>query len=141
VSFSGLINLADIGLPWEPDTELDVVCERLWDVARMAYVNLEHPPNYSAAHWYEDQTEISLPIDTRALRDKAVPKPSNVIKYRRRSKPPVLSPPSIREPSEDVMFIGDDVPMIDPNGNRQNDDSHDGNSNKGNDDPGIQFLE
>ena len=42
ISFSGLVKLRDIGLPWVEDMSLDVVCERLWDVARLAYFDEEH---------------------------------------------------------------------------------------------------
>ena len=45
VSFSGFVNTADIGLDWTMDMPIDVVCERLWDVARAAYVNPDRAAN------------------------------------------------------------------------------------------------
>jgi ubiquitin-protein ligase len=84
VSFSGFLNLAEIGLPWTPDLTLDVLCERLWDVARGAYVNLEKAANYSAKNWYEQECRFELPVDVRPLRDKAGVSVTNVVKYQRR---------------------------------------------------------
>ena len=83
VSFSGFLNVKDIGLPWDQDLGLDVLCERLWDVARLAYMNLENAANYSAKNWFEDECQISLPVDSRPLRDKNTTTGSNVIQYQR----------------------------------------------------------
>ena len=46
--------------------------ERLWDVARGAYINLDKSANYAARNWFADSstTTIVLPVDRRPLRDK-----------------------------------------------------------------------
>lgn len=108
VSYSGFINVKDIGLPWEQDLGLDVVCERLWDVARLAYMNLDNATNYSAKNWFEDECPLQLPVDPRPLRDKPAPAGSNVIRYQRKGANGILLP----EPAagQDVFFIGEDTP-------------------------------
>ncbi|MEO8496419.1 MAG: ubiquitin-conjugating enzyme E2 [Planctomycetota bacterium] len=108
VSYSGFINLKDIGLPWEDELGLDVVCERLWDVARLAYMNLDNAANYSAKNWFEDDCQIPLPVDPRPLRDKHAPAGSNVIRYQRKGTSGAMA----REPrpGQDVFFIGEDTP-------------------------------
>lgn len=108
VSYSGFINVKDIGLPWDRDLGLDVVCERLWDVARLAYMNLGSATNYSAKNWFEDECQISLPVDPRPLRDKNAPAGSNVIRYQRKGSGGVSLPAS--RPGQDVLFIGEDTP-------------------------------
>jgi hypothetical protein len=108
VSFSGFINVKDIGLPWERDLGLDVVCERLWDVARLAYMNLEIAANYSAKNWFEEECDLPLPVDTRQLRDKHAPSGSNVIRYERKGARSVTLPQPAA--AQDVFFIGDDTP-------------------------------
>ena len=111
VSYSGFINVKDIGLPWEKDLGLDVLCERLWDVARLAYMNLDTAANYSAKNWFEDECQIPLPVDPRPLRDKHAPTGSNVIRYQRKG----AGSKSLPEPvtGQDVFFIGEDTPTPD----------------------------
>ena len=111
VSFSGFINVKDIGLPWEKDLGLDVLCERLWDVARLAYVNPDNAANLSAKNWFEDECQIQLPVDPRPLRDKHAPAGSNVIRYQRKGTSGVtLTEP---QPGRDIFFIGEDTPTPD----------------------------
>lgn len=111
VSFSGFINVKDIGLPWEQEVGLDVVCERLWDVARLAYMNLENAANYSAKNWFEDECTIDLPVDPRTLRDKNAPVGSNVIRYQRKGTPHVST--AEPQPGQDVFYIGENTPTPD----------------------------
>ena len=59
ISFSGFLNLAEVGLPWSEDLGLEVVCERLWDVARGSYMNLEKSANYAAKSWFEKELKES----------------------------------------------------------------------------------
>jgi len=114
ISFSGFIKLRDIGLPWEQALGLDVVCERLWDVARLAYLNLDSASNYSAKNWFEDECKLSLPLDRRPLRDKQLPSNANVIRYGRRgesSSSNKLSPTKGQTAGDsDIFFIGEDTP-------------------------------
>ena len=107
VSFSGFIHVRDLGLPWDDSVTLDVVCERLWDTARMAYVNLDRTTNFAARNWLESQHLITLPTDARPLRDLVPPGGKNVVRYQRRGAPP----PAHRDAATDVFFIGDDTPI------------------------------
>jgi len=126
VSFSGFIQLRDVGLPWDDSVTLDAVCERLWDVARMAYCNLERATNFSAKSWMEEPGRIALPVDPRALRDKMPPSGVNVIRYQRRGAPLPPAPAAENE----VLYIGEDTPVPPlpqeryraPNHNRGDDD-------------------
>ena len=107
VSFSGFIHLRDLGLPWTPDLTLDIVCERLWDVARLAYVNLEKATNYSAKNHFDGQTQLTLPVDSRSLRDQLATRATNrnVVKYARRG--------AAQPRKEEVFYIGEETPIPD----------------------------
>ena len=108
ISFSGFINLKDVGLPWDQDLGLDIVCERLWDVARLEYMDLTKATNYAAKNWFEDESTLQLPVDHRPLRDQSAPQGGNVIRYQRRGAER-LSLPAARD-AADVFFIGEDTP-------------------------------
>ncbi|MEX0819807.1 MAG: ubiquitin-conjugating enzyme E2 [Pirellulaceae bacterium] len=108
VSFSGFLNVKDIGLPWHQDLGLDVLCERLWDVARLAYMNLDEATNHSAKSWFEDECQLELPVDPRPLRDQTAPTGSNVIRYQRKGGRGVTLPEP--EPGREVFYIGEDTP-------------------------------
>jgi len=108
ISFSGMIKLADVGLPWDKNLSLDVICERLWDIARMAYANLEKTGNYSAKKWFEQNPDIQLPVDNRPLRGTVPLSGSNVIRYERRAGGGVALPGAAG--NDDVLFIGEDTP-------------------------------
>ena len=109
ISFSGFINLKDVGLPWDKDLGLDVVCERLWDVARLQYMDLKKATNYAAKNWFEDESTLQLPVDHRVLRDLSAPQGGNVIRYQRRGDERI-SLPAARD-AADVFFIGEDTPI------------------------------
>jgi hypothetical protein len=125
VSFSGFIHLADVGLPWDADVTLDVVCERLWDVARLAYMNQAKATNYSAKNWFAEQRLWQLPVDVRSLRDRATPAGKNVVRYRRRGQA-ATAPPADQQ-AEDILFIGEDtpVPKMPVRGDRRRSDDDD----------------
>ena len=106
VSFSGFVNLAEIGLKWQPEMTLDVLCDRLWDVARLAHTNLQSASNYTAKKWYEAECALKLPIDARPLQNRSTAEPENVVSYRRRGD--AKQDPQ-RLVSQGVMFIGDDA--------------------------------
>ena len=108
ISFSGFINMKEIGMPWDKGLTLDVVCERLWDVARLSYMNLDKATNYAAKSYFESDNAIKLPVDSRLLRGGATPAGSNVIHYERRGGAGVKLPDA-RPSSADVLFIGDDA--------------------------------
>lgn len=103
VSSVGFIKLDECGLEWEPEMTLDVVCERLWDVIRCAFINKDKASNYSAQKWFAEQNKIEFPVDGRPLRDRSAPAPGNVVEYER-------GPVGGSAPSDDVLYIGDDTP-------------------------------
>jgi hypothetical protein len=109
VSFSGFVNLADVGLVWTKEVPLDVVCQRLWDVARGEYRNESKATNYAAKNWFEKECEFSLPVDPRPLRDKGGAASSNVVRYQRRAGQGVQLAGAARE----VMFIDENTPTPD----------------------------
>jgi len=108
VSFSGFLNLAEVGLPWSEDLGLDVVCERLWDIARGAYMNLDKAANYSAKTYFEKERAFELPVDRRPLRDRGPASTTNVVRYQRRGQGVQIPAPGT--PSE-VIFIDENTPV------------------------------
>ncbi|MDX1945395.1 MAG: ubiquitin-conjugating enzyme E2 [Pirellulaceae bacterium] len=108
VSFSGFVNLADIGLAWSRELPLDLVCERLWDVARGEFVNLGKAANYSAKNWFEKNREQPLPVDSRPLRDRSAQTASNVIRYERRGAGSIELVGATA--ASEVLFIDESTP-------------------------------
>lgn len=109
ISFSGFLNLKDIGLPWDNSIGLDLVCERLWDVARMAYVELPLATNYSAKSWFESSHGLRMPLDARSLRDRVPTTNSNVVRYERRGGSTVVMPNT--RSGRELFYIGEDTPL------------------------------
>jgi ubiquitin-protein ligase len=109
ISVIGHVRLDDCGLPWHEEVTLDVVCQRLWDVARGAYVDLDKSNNYTAKKWFAQQQVVRLPVDHRALQGQAGPgpPPANVVRYQR-------GPSGAGPTSEEVLYIGDDTPAPPP---------------------------
>ena len=103
IAFGGFIRLEDIGLTWDEPLGLELICERLWDVARLAYVNLPETSNYAARRWLETQQQWKLPVDRRPLCDDLRPTHANVIRYGRRDGRKVILPEA--ELVEDVLYI------------------------------------
>ena len=58
VSFSGFVNLADVGIVWTRETPVELVIERLWDVARGEFMNLDKATNYAAKNWFEKECRV-----------------------------------------------------------------------------------
>jgi hypothetical protein len=114
ISYGGFIRLRDIGIVWEENLTLDVVCDRLWDVARMAYLDEENASNSSARRWLEQQRDVDLPVDQRPLRDTMKPRNSNVVRYERRGGSGLMLPDASRH--DDVLYIGEDTPPPSPGG-------------------------
>lgn len=109
ISFGGFIRLRDVGMAWTEDLALDVISERLWDVARLAYYDLENATSFTAKAWLENQNEFTLPVDLRPLRDKTTRPKSNVVRYSRRGDKRVLLSEIGQE--KDVFYIGEDTPV------------------------------
>ena len=82
VSFSGLIDWPAIGLVWQPDSGIDILCERLWDVARFAHLDLTSPRNVAAVGWFQSDSPFAVPLDARPLRDLDAPRPKQDPKSR-----------------------------------------------------------
>ncbi len=124
VSPAGYVDLTEIGLHWNADMPLAAVCERLWDVARLAFVHLEDATNYSAATWMKEDCQREFPLDERPLRNQPAAANPNVVKYRRRGKTAELT---ATEPvvEEDVLFIGEDTPVPDEARPRRNPNQND----------------
>jgi ubiquitin-protein ligase len=105
VSFSGLVSLEDLGLPWSSDMGLEIVCERLWDVARGAFFDLVEPANPTARPWYNGSHGAPLPFDPRPLRDQATTKSTNIVQYQ------WVGEKWNWRSSKEVLFIGEDTPV------------------------------
>lgn len=106
VSFSGFLQWEDIGPAWSDQITLDMVCERLWDVARLAYVNLPGAANFAAKNWFESPQRLAVPVDVRSLRDRLPPAGVNVIRYQRRG----VEPPPQPTVEKDVLYIDENTP-------------------------------
>jgi ubiquitin-protein ligase len=106
VSFSGFVNLADIGVVWTRETPIELVIERLWDVARGEFVNSTKATNYAAKNWFEKQDDFNLPVDHRPLRDGAPGGGTNIVRYERRGGRGV----QLAGSSAEVMFIDENTP-------------------------------
>lgn len=110
VSFSGFVNPADIGLVWTSEVPLDLVCERLWDVARGQFINPVKATNYAAKNWYDKECSYALPLDPRPLRDGPAEAraASNIVRYQRRAGQGVqfAGAPA----GSDVLFIDENTP-------------------------------
>lgn len=110
ISYSGYVNLKEIGIEWLPAITLDVLCERLWDVARLAYINTTDPSNYAAEKWIAEQTQYALPLDSRVLRDIVPVDNPNVVRYSRRGEQglAITEHPAA---TEEVLFIDEHTPV------------------------------
>lgn len=130
ISFSGLVQLEDLGLPWNPRMGLEVVCERLWDAVRLAYVDWQRVVNEGAAYSLQRDCAWALPLDTRPLRDRDRRSVINLVRYRRAAARhaeqgaqreqdlfvidehtmarPMESPELAAPDRDDILYIGDD---------------------------------
>ena len=103
ISYSGSVKLKECGLEWQEDLTLDVVCERIWDLTRLAWLDLETATNFSAKKLFTEQHNVTLPVDPRPLRDQGGPAPSNVMHYQRGPAPPTAR-------DDRVQYKDDDKP-------------------------------
>ena len=105
LSNSGFVDLEDIGLVWEESLSIEIICERLWDIIRLAHVDLEGSSQYLARDWYRNECAFKLPLDPRPLRDQSVARQSNVVQYVRRTEKKSRS--AIKKIQDrDVLYIG-----------------------------------
>lgn len=108
VSHGGFLSLRELGIDWNPQMMLDILCERLWDAARFAYVNSNEVINYTAQRWLDQQSPEDLPFDPRPLRDALPADNPNVVRYVRRDGHKLVLP-AVRETTE-ILFINEDTP-------------------------------
>jgi ubiquitin-protein ligase len=123
ISFGGFIRTDDVGIPWNADLTLDVVCERLWDVARLAYYDLDNAANYAAGRWLQESREVALPADPRPLRDKTAAVNKNIVRYRRRGEQQIDFGPG--EQQQDTLYIGEQPSLPATPGGSQSGDGDD----------------
>lgn len=109
ISYSGCVNLKEIGVEWTPEITLDALCERLWDVVRLAYINTTEPSNFAAEKWLSEQTQYALPLDSRPLRDIVPTANPNIVRYTRRDGQTMVFDDA--EASTDVLFIDEHTPV------------------------------
>jgi len=83
----------DLQVNWDPKMNLDLICERIWDLLRGAEEvdlrNWEH----CVAGQEGGEAAWRLPADARQLRDRASSRMTNVIHYRRKNANPL--PPKL----------------------------------------------
>lgn len=109
VSFSGIVDLAEIGIVWQEKMSLSILCERLWNMTRLGYSNLDDASNQIAKEWMENECSLRLPVDRRTLRNRSTASPQNIISYKRKasdSKRMVIDEES--EPAKGVLYIGEE---------------------------------
>jgi len=87
---------------------IDVVCERLLDIARAAYFDLDQANNIAARDWFAAENRPALPIDPRPLGDRVAAGGSNIVRYQR------LGGQGMRltgaPTSTEVIFIDENTP-------------------------------
>ena len=105
VSSSGFLDVGDIGVEWTPELNILVICERLWDIARLEYVDLESANNYAAQRVWK-QNLIMTPTDARPLGNINQIQLDNIIEYR--SRGPLRAPSEAVQPVE-VVEISEPV--------------------------------
>ncbi len=69
ISGGGVVCLGGYGTHWVPSLTLAELCTMLWDMIRYRNFDVNSPYNREAALWIRDQQNISLPVDTRPLRN------------------------------------------------------------------------
>ncbi len=115
IPLGGSLKLTDVGLNWDAEMTLVVVCERLWDVARLAFLDATDPANSTAGNWFAHKIKVPLPLDNRRLEKPQSQKLNNVFCYRRKgagiTDPPPTTQPSTRKPP--IAQAGDGIVFID----------------------------
>ena len=82
VSLSGYLDLQDIGFRWSSEMSLIVICERLWDIARFAWVDVDSANNYSAKRKWNEGA-FKAPTDDRVMKSKSTTPMSNIVSYQK----------------------------------------------------------
>lgn len=106
VPADGHLRLTDIGLSWEPSMDLAIVCERLWDVARMAYLEKVDAANSTAGNWIVKNSKLELPLSEIRFGCPTVESSVNIFRYQRKTGQRI--PPRIKNSEERLANINDD---------------------------------
>ena len=109
IAADGRVALPDIGMSWQTDLTVDIVIERIWDLIRLATMDIDNAINRAAARWLAGQSVIELPLDSRGLSSARTM--SNIVHYRSKSRSRVV--PNTR--SRDLRHaIDDGRPSVEP---------------------------
>ncbi len=107
---NGHVHLPDIELAWNAHMSLSVLCERLWDVARYAFIATEDPANSSAGNWLGQNLDISIPLDERRFEKPKGKKINNIFRYRLKDESPsphgaFTNPKHHINDEQDILYI------------------------------------
>jgi ubiquitin-protein ligase len=121
ISNNGVVCLGGYGTHWVPSLTLAEMATMLWEMIRYKNFDSDSPYNREAALWARTQTEYTLPIDSRSIRDRLTgEKNENILTVKAelvapKKKPSpwsILSrlvssePPAPTEPIQTVETIG-----------------------------------
>ncbi len=102
IAANGRIALPDIGMSWQTDLTVDIVIERIWDLIRVATMDIDNAINGAAARWLSGQSVIELPLDPRGL--SSARSMSNIVRYRPKDR----SRPVANARTRDLPHVIDD---------------------------------
>ena len=119
VPFSGIIDLEEIGITWQPEMSLTMLCDRCWNLARLGYMNLDSASNQIAREWIENECTYNLPLDRRQLRNRSAASPQNIVSYRRKDETTNDRPSRYQKTNKDsahgsVMYIDEENAAEEP---------------------------
>ena len=97
ISAGGVVCLGGYQTHWVPSVNLDELCTMLWDMIRYANYDVESPYNREAAQWTRTQSQFTLPLDNRPIRDRVASG-----RVENRPVPPSAPAP---EPEPEVVFL------------------------------------
>lgn len=111
ISSDDFVDLKSLGMTWDPKMSMVIICERIWDLIRLAYLDLDKASPSTVKDWFGHQCSETLPLDSRSLRDKIAITQSNIVKYQRKTRDSAANPASTKSgevSKREVLFIGDD---------------------------------
>ena len=111
VSVSGYLDCNDIGLHWSDQMSLSLLVERLWDIARFAWMDPEIANHYSAKRQWESDPQPT-PTDLRTISDEPEIPLNNIVNYRTTGAGPQTIGPVLEQKGNDstVHSITDSGP-------------------------------
>ena len=113
-----LMSWKDLRVNWDPKMNLDLICERIWDLIRGAEEVDPRKWENCIAEQAGEAADWKLPADSRRLRDQASGRMTNVIHYRRKngnSTPSrvTLTRQAVPCPSDSRSSMQDGIQFID----------------------------